>query len=115
MSRRACFLFTCLVLLNPAMHLPLRFAIGQNQEPVVFTTSEDHRNMLQQLGITKLRPGPSGDPTAANAANTDETKANPFPQLPPLMTSNDGQQIDTPDQWWSIRRPEIVAAFQQEH
>ena len=32
-------------------------------EPVSFTTQEDHRNMMEQLGITKLRPGPSGNAT----------------------------------------------------
>src|SRR4051812_7252864 len=25
-------------------------------DPVTFTTQEDHRNMLEQLGITRLRP-----------------------------------------------------------
>lgn len=26
-------------------------------EPVVFTVQQDHQNMLQQLGITRLHPG----------------------------------------------------------
>ena len=34
--------------------------------PVKFSTQEDHRNMMKQLGITRLRPGPSGNPTADN-------------------------------------------------
>ena len=29
---------------------------------VTFTTRQDHQNMMKQLGITKLRPGPSGNP-----------------------------------------------------
>ena len=29
-------------------------------EAKVWTTAEDHQNMMQQLGIRKLRPAPSG-------------------------------------------------------
>src|SRR5437868_1761945 len=28
--------------------------------PANWTAAQDHRNMMEQLGITKLRPGPSG-------------------------------------------------------
>jgi hypothetical protein len=28
----------------------------RNNDPVVFTTAQDRQNMLDQLGITKLRP-----------------------------------------------------------
>jgi hypothetical protein len=59
--------------------------------PVTFTTQEDHRNMLEQLGITTLRPGPSGNPSAANGANYDESKANPYPELPALLKLNNGE------------------------
>ena len=42
--------------------------------------------MMMQLGITKLRPGPSGTETAPNHANYDEATANPYPKLPdPLI------------------------------
>ena len=30
-------------------------------------TQQDHQNMMAQLGITKLRPGPSGNENAPNA------------------------------------------------
>jgi GH35 family endo-1,4-beta-xylanase len=46
--------------------------------PVVLTTRQDHQNMLDQLGIKKLRPGRNADSAAPNAANYDETKANPY-------------------------------------
>src|SRR5688572_15629207 len=49
---------------------------------VTFTTQEDHRNMMEQLGITKLRPGPNGSDAAPNHANSDEALANPYPELP---------------------------------
>jgi len=85
-------------------------------EPGAWTTAQDHANMLQQLGITKLRPGPSGrtGPDVPNPANNDPAKANPFPDLPELLVANDGTKITTPQQWWRIRRPEIVEDFERE-
>ena len=56
---------------------------GPDFEAMNKRTQADHRQMLDQLGITQLRPGVNGnDPQAHNAANYDETKANPFPVLP---------------------------------
>ena len=81
---------------------------------VNFTTQDDHREMQKQLGIAKLRPGPSGDSKNPNAANTDESKANPYPNLPELMTLKNGDRVTTADQWWKQRRPEIVEDFERE-
>jgi hypothetical protein len=41
----------------------------------------DHQNMMEQLGVKALRPGPSGRAAAGepNAANYDAAKANPYP------------------------------------
>src|SRR5262245_7725470 len=49
-------------------------------------TAADHADMMAQLGITALRPGPSGNESAANHANYDEAVANPFPKLPDPLT-----------------------------
>jgi hypothetical protein len=70
--------------------------------------------MKEQLGITRLRPGPSGNPNVTNAANYDVTKANPYPNLPEVLTLKNGQQVTTADQWWKQRRPEIVEDFERE-
>src|SRR5437867_4397105 len=45
-------------------------------QPVNWTTQQDHQNMMDQLGIKTLRPGPSGRAGATNAANYDPAKAN---------------------------------------
>ena len=45
-------------------------------------TAADHKNMMEQLGIKTLRPGPSGNESAPNHANYDESLANPYPNLP---------------------------------
>ncbi len=81
---------------------------------VTFTTQEDHRDMQKQLGITKLRPGPSGNPSDPSAANTDESKANPYPELPDVMTLKNGDKVTTAEMWWKQRRPEIVEDFERE-
>ncbi len=83
-------------------------------DPSAWTTAQDHANMLSQLGITKLRPGPSGRADAPNAANYDPAKANPFPDLPELLVAKNGTKITAPEQWWKTRRPEIVADFERE-
>jgi hypothetical protein len=94
-------------------------ALGLLALPVVapaqsFTTEQDHQNMMDQLGIKTLRPGPNGDEKAPDHANYDETKANPYPDWPEVLTSNGGQKITTTDQWWQTRRREIVEAFERE-
>lgn len=75
---------------------------------------DDHDNMMRQLGITALRPGPSGDANAPNHANYDESKANPCPQLPDLLTLKNGKKVTTADVWWKQRRPEIAADLERE-
>ena len=65
-----------------------------------WTAADDHQNMLNQLGIAALRPGPSGDEKAPNAANYDESLANPFPNLPLLLTLNERTHRDDAGTWW---------------
>ncbi len=89
-------------------------ATNQIRAQVAYTTDQDHKNMMQQLGITKLRPGPSGNESAPNHANYDESLANPFPNLPELLTLKNGQKVTTADMWWKQRRPEIVEDFERE-
>ena len=60
-------------------------ALAQNAAappPVTLTTDQDHKNMMDQLGIQALRPGPSGDEKAPNHANYDESVANRSPIFP---------------------------------
>ena len=83
-------------------------------KPVTFTAQQDNENMRQQLGIKKLRPGPSGNESAPNHANYDEASANPCPQLPDALTTKSGKKITTADAWWKQRRPEIIEDFERE-
>jgi hypothetical protein len=78
-----------------------------------WTTADDHRHMMAQLGITALRPGPSGDERAPNAANYDEARATPFATLPDPLRFDDGTRVRTARQW-ARRRAEIVEQLERE-
>jgi hypothetical protein len=82
--------------------------------PAQNATAEDHQDMMRQLGITKLRPGPSGNESAPNHANYDEATANPFPNLPEVLTLKNGRKVTTPEMWWNQRRAEILEDFDRE-
>jgi len=82
--------------------------------PVQLTAQQDHQRLMKLLNIDSLRSGPSGNPNAPNAANSDESKANPYPQLPDPLTLNDGEKVTTPEMWWNVRRPEIKEYFDRE-
>lgn len=82
--------------------------------PVIFTAQQDHDDMMKQLGIKSVRPGPSGDERAPNHANYDETMANPCPQLPDVLTLKNGKKVTSADMWWKLRRPEIVEDVESE-
>jgi (4-O-methyl)-D-glucuronate---lignin esterase len=83
-------------------------------EPKTWTAAEDHQNMMEQLGIKALRPGPSGNEQAPNHANYDEATANPFPDLPDVLTLKNGKKVTSANDWWRQRRPEIVEDFDRE-
>jgi hypothetical protein len=108
--------FSCVVLLvGLASHATAQTEdTASGPKPVMFTVQEDHRDMLKQLGITRLRPGPSGNESAPNAANYDEAKANPYSKLPEALALNNGDAVTTAEQWWKQRRPEIVEEFERE-
>jgi hypothetical protein len=102
------------LLLLPMM---MAAALAQAAAPIdtsCWRTADDHANMLQQLGITKLRPGPSGNETAPNSANYDEALANPFPDLPEVLKLENGRAVTSTRQWQRQRRPEIVELFERE-
>jgi hypothetical protein len=78
-------------------------------------TAEDHQKMMDLLGIKSLRPGRNGmNPQADNYANYDESKANPYPDLPDPLVLKNGQKLTTAEMWWNQRRPEIVEDFDRE-
>jgi hypothetical protein len=71
--------------------------------------------MMLLLHIDSLRPGANGNnPDAPNAANYDESKANPYPILPDPLLLKDGKKVTNAKIWWKKRRDEIVEDFDSE-
>lgn len=87
---------------------------GAAPESVTWTTQQDYRHMLEQLGIRRMRPGPSARAGTTNSANYDPALANPFPHLPDPLTLKNGRKVTTPEEWWKQRRPEIIEDFERE-
>src|SRR6185295_12523033 len=83
--------------------------------PVRMTKQEDHKRTMDLLHIPELRRGKAGrDKSDPNFANYDESKANPYPNLPDPLTLKNGKKVARGSDWWSKRRPEIVEDFDRE-
>lgn len=73
---------------------------------------KEHQREMDLLGIKTLRPGADGsNPKAPNAANYDESKADVYPNLPDPLLMTNGKRVTTAKQWWTKRRPELVALW----
>ena len=89
-------------------------AVAQANAPVTMTADQDRQNMMDQLGIKALRPGGSANEKAPDHVNYDESKANPFAQLPDALTMKNGKKVATAEMWWKERRLEIVEDYERE-
>jgi hypothetical protein len=90
-------------------------AADNQPAPVQLTVQEDQKRLMDLLHITSLRRGADGRNTdAPNAANYDESKANPYPGLPDPLVLKNGKKVKTAKMWWAQRRPEIVEDFDRE-
>jgi hypothetical protein len=88
---------------------------AESPAPVEMTAEQDHRLMMDKLGIGAIRQGANGrDPNAPNAANYDESKANPYLALPDPLKLANGKAVRTAKDWWKKRRPELVELFDRE-
>jgi hypothetical protein len=84
------------------------------EAPAQLTAEQDHKLMMQQLGISEIRQGANGrDANAPNAANYDEAKGNPYPELPALLKFDDGKAVKKARDW-PKRRAQIVEHFDRE-
>jgi hypothetical protein len=116
MNRRVCSLVLA-ALASTAAHAQqtpaVDSAVAAARERLARETAADYADMQRQLGITAMRPGPSGNPSAPNAANTDESKANPYPEIPDPLVMKDGTRV-TSARLWVRRRAEIADDFARE-
>ena len=83
--------------------------------PAQLASQADRQKMMDLLHIASLRQGADGNnPQAPNYANYDESKANPYPNLPDPLVLNNGKKVTSAKVWWNQRRPEIVERFDRE-
>ncbi len=88
---------------------PARFGPSPEQQA---KTDADHKALLETLKITSLRPGLSGNPSAPDAANSDESKAGVYALPDPLVFNNGAKVADAKQ--WGQRRRELFDAFDRE-
>ena len=73
---------------------------------------DDHQNMMEQLGITKARPGRNG--RNQTGEGFDEATANIYKDtMPDVLTMKDGTKVTRPEQWPG-RCAEILEDFERE-
>jgi hypothetical protein len=84
-------------------------ALAQPAQPAP-SGFDDHQNMMDQLGIKKLRHG--ADPN--NQTTFDEAIANPYTNsMPDVLKMKNGTKVTRADQW-PARRAEIQEDFERE-
>ena len=83
--------------------------------PLELTAEQDHRMMMEQLGITSIRQGADGrDPKAPSMTNYDESKGQPVSGIARRPQTRQWQPVRNAQQWWKQRRPQIVEHFDRE-
>jgi lysophospholipase L1-like esterase len=71
---------------------------------------DDHAEMMKQLGLKSIRPGPNPN----DQATFDEAIANPYQaSMPDVLKLNDGTKVTDAKQW-TKRRREILELFERE-
>jgi len=112
------FIFAILFIfpvINSTAQFRMTAADSLRRDSINKVTQRDYNQMLGQLHITAIRPGANGNnPNAPNAANYDEAKANPYPNLPDPLTLKNGEKVSGVKQWWNTRRAEIFEDFDRE-
>ncbi|HEY3780107.1 MAG TPA: GDSL-type esterase/lipase family protein [Fimbriimonadaceae bacterium] len=96
-----------IALLAPVLAAGFAAQFGPQGPPPPF---DDHAEMMKQLGLKAIRPGP--DPN--NQTTFDEATANPYKDsMPDPLKMNDGTKVVDASQWPG-RRKEILELFEKE-
>src|ERR1700758_5599001 len=70
------------------------------QQAILDASTAELVREMQLLGIKELRPPRNAvHPGLPDFANYDEAKANPYPDMPPLLVENDGAMVSDLAQW----------------
>ena len=93
---------------------PPVFKPTPEQLAIQAATEKEHQREMDLLGIKELRHGVDNDTKSLHAANYDESKANVYPNLPDPLLLENGKRVKSPKVWWTQRRPQIVALFDED-
>src|SRR5436190_4181654 len=98
--------------------VPLCLPAQPQSEEIQHLSLEDRQAMLDLLHITSLRMGPTSRPETQpgrqGLVNYEESKANPYPNLPDPLVLKNGKKVTSAKVWWEKRRPEIMEDFDRE-
>lgn len=107
------YIILLIIIFTFSVHSYGQWPSPEEMERINRLSQKDHRLMMDIMGIDELRPGPSGNPEAPDAANTDESKAATYTSLPDPLVFNNGTKVETAGQWGK-RRLEIFEEFDRE-
>jgi hypothetical protein len=109
----ACISLTAGVAAQTQQAPPPAFPSAADRAAIVAASEAERNRELRLLGITEMQPTATAyDIGKPGNANYDESKANPYPKLPEVLTFNNGTKVKTPAQW-KKRREEIEALFDE--
>ncbi len=98
----------------PAATTEFHFPTPEERAAISAASAAERDRELKLLGIKDMQPGATAyDVGKPGNANYDESKANPYPNLPPLLVMNNGAKVKTAAQW-AKRRKEIQAGFDED-
>src|SRR5215469_10963540 len=84
------------------------------QQAILEASTAELKREMGLLGISELRPPKNAvHPGRPDFANYDEAKANPYPDLPPLLAMKDGAKVTDLAQW-KKRRAQIKALYDED-
>lgn len=84
----------------------------QQRDSINKLTQADHQLMMKMLRIDSLRAGPSGNPAAPNAANSDESKVY-YENVPDPLVFESGKPVKKVKDW-EERKAELFELFDRE-
>lgn len=85
-----------------------------DRDAIAAASAAERNRELKLLGIPVTQPPSTAyDIGKPGNANYDESKANPYPKLPDVLTMNDGTKVTTAAQW-EKRRDEIKTMFDED-
>src|ERR1700691_5263464 len=109
----SCAPLTLIAAVAPQPPLPAAPPAGADRAAITAASAAERDRELKLLGIAEMQPGATAyDIGKPGNANYDETKANPYPKLPDVLTMKDGTKVTTPAQW-KKRRAEIKGMFDE--